>query len=92
MINVKIIKGTLTITVDSEPFIYVQPDWFDLHDGLRLVREHHLDIPYADKFLERYYQLSLEGKADSPGGMEYRRMKRRWRKAGKPPVKKFLIG
>lgn len=79
-----------TIMIGNVPFATVEAEWFSLHHALSETRRAHPECEYADKFLEWYYQMSLRGAADSPGGMEYRHRKQAWRRAGKPPVRPFL--
>ncbi len=79
-----------TITVDGAPFMTVLYEWFDVYAALGETRRMYPDHRYADRFLERYYRMSLVGRTDSPGGMEYCRVRREWVAAGKPPVKEFL--
>lgn len=43
------------------------------------------------RFWRVYYRLMMRGYCDSPGGMEYRRVKREWRAAGRPrPIADFI--
>lgn len=45
----------------------------------------------ARRFRRAYARLAIVGRCDSPGGMEYRRVRREWFAAGRPePVEAFI--
>ncbi len=45
----------------------------------------------VDEFYHTYNRLAMIGVCDSAGGMEYRRVRKQWEDAGKPPnVVKFI--
>lgn len=45
-----------------------------------------------DEFYDAYDRLSEEGKCDSPGGMEYTRVRDEWVRAGRPAdIESFII-
>lgn len=82
--------GIAIVSVGKTRFMTVPFEWFAVYDALELARKRYPQCPFADRFLEYYYQLAEIGATDSIGGMEYRRNRREWNRVGRPSPREFL--
>lgn len=87
--------------VASDPRVTKKYDWMYAHCGGCPTCKARQDAEWDEwehrqsrtAFWQAYDRLSRRGACDSPGGMEYRRVKREWVRAGKPrPIARFIRG
>lgn len=58
--------------------------WFRIFEALLNARQQNPYCYIGDRFMEAWYRLSLRGWCDGLGGMEYRRVRRAYKQAGRP--------